>query len=101
MNILQSIAGNKTILNIALKQISASMEKDGTTAIIILRDPDNKDEEGAGLFVKTFTTGIGILEGDDLTDYLRYREARENGSRGIGKMTGDDPADMEKEVTNV
>lgn len=83
MNILQSIAGNKTILKVALGQITSSMDKDGMSAIVILRDPNSTEEDANGLSVKTYKENIGILSGEDLEEYKRFLAEKFAGSKMI------------------
>jgi hypothetical protein len=80
MSILSSIAGNKTILKVALNQITGSMEKDGISAIVIVRNPNNNDEESHGIDAKVYKERIGILEGADLTRYMNDRSLIEQGA---------------------
>jgi hypothetical protein len=77
MNILQSIAGNKTILKVALSQIGNAMERDGVAAFVIIRDPNNTSEESNGLDIRTFKEAIAILSGSDLTEYQNYLAERD------------------------
>lgn len=76
MNILQTIAGNKTILKVALSQIGNALERDGLSAIVIIRDPNNESEESNGLDIKAYKEEVGILTGADLTEYRAYLDAK-------------------------
>ena len=76
MNILQTIAGNKTILKVALSQIGNALERDGLSAIVIIRDPNNESEESNGLDIKAYKEEVGILTGTDLTEYRAYLDAK-------------------------
>lgn len=78
MNILQSLTSNKHILRTALGSITGSMEKDGVSAIVIIRDPNNNSEENPGLDIKAYKERIGILTGEDLEEYEKYIRERDN-----------------------
>lgn len=71
--LLNSLFKNKSVINIALSQLTNHMEKDGIDVILIRRNPANQDPESPGLDIRSYSGEIAILSGEDLTNFLTLK----------------------------
>lgn len=72
MNLINALMGNKSLLNGAVGMLKKAFLSDGVTAVFITPS-DDMEGDTPGLKIQQFTGAVAVLTGNDLDEYIVYR----------------------------